>query len=85
MHGCLPGILSQIVVQVVSVQVCSESTGDVEAVQMIDDPQQVVYCKLVNLLYSRHNSTTPNIAGNDVGSQYRGFRSDQQGITHCHL
>ena len=53
------------------VQVCSESTGHAEAVQMTYDPQQVGYDKLVDLFYSRHNSTTPNRAGNDVGTQYR--------------
>jgi len=52
-------------------QVCSESTGHAEAVQMTYDPQTVEYSKLVDLFYSRHNSTTPNRAGNDVGTQYR--------------
>ncbi len=57
--------------KMMSVQVCSESTGHAEAVQMTYDPQQVEYSKLVDLFYSRHNSTTPNRAGNDVGTQYR--------------
>ena len=38
---------------------------------MTYDPQEVGYDKLVDLFYSRHNSTTPNRAGNDVGTQYR--------------
>ncbi len=34
--------------KMMSVQVCSESTGHVEAVQMTHDPQQCVYCKLAD-------------------------------------
>ena len=45
------------------------------------DPQEVGYDKLVDLFYSRHNSTTPNRAGNDVGTQYRSgiyYHTDEQ-------
>ena len=70
-----------------SVQVCSESTGHAEAVQMTYDPQQVEYSKLVDLFYSRHNSTTPNRAGNDVGTQYRSgiyyHTEEQKQVRHC--
>ena len=37
--------LEPIVMKVMSVQVHAKSTGHVEAVQMIDDPQQLVHCK----------------------------------------
>ncbi len=70
-----------------SLQVCSESTGHAEAVQMTYDPQQVEYSKLVDLFYSRHNSTTPNRAGNDVGTQYRSgiyyHTEEQKQVGHC--
>ena len=52
-------------------QVCSESTGHAEAVQMTYNPEEVGYDRLVDLFYSRHNSTTPNRSGNDSGTQYR--------------
>ena len=48
---------------------------------MTYDPQTVGYDKLVDLFYSRHNSTTPNRAGNDVGTQYRSgiyYHSEEQ-------
>ncbi len=73
--------------KMMSVQVCSESTGHAEAVQMTYDPQQVEYSKLVDLFYSRHNSTTPNRAGNDVGTQYRSgiyyHTEEQKQVGHC--
>lgn len=52
-------------------QVCSESTGHAEAVQMTYNPEEVGYDRLVDLFYSRHNSTTPDRSGNDCGTQYR--------------
>ncbi len=70
--------LEPIVMKVMSVQVCSESTGHAEAVQKTYDPQQVGYGKLVDLLFSRHTSAASNRAGNDVGTQYRSGR----GISH---
>ncbi|DBA98616.1 TPA: hypothetical protein ACH3X1_014406 [Trebouxia sp. C0004] len=36
--------------------------------------KQAEYGKLVDLLYSRHNSTTPNRAGNDIGTLYTSYR-----------
>ncbi len=59
---CLPKLLAwqleTVVMQIMSVQVCSESTGHVE------------YSELVNMLSSRDNSTTPSKAGNDAGTRY---------------
>jgi len=42
--------LEPILMKMMSVQVCSESTGHAEAVHMTHDPQQVVHDKLVDLL-----------------------------------
>lgn len=73
--------LELIFTKVMSVQVCSESAGHAEAAQVTHDPQQVVYCKLADLLNSRHKSTTPNRASNDVGTQYRSgtyYHKDEQ-------
>ncbi len=39
-----------VTMKMMSVQVCSESTGHAEAVQMTCDPQQAEYGKLVDLL-----------------------------------
>ena len=43
--------------KMLSVQVCSESTGDAEALQMTHDPQQVAYCKLVDLFQAQLHHT----------------------------
>ncbi len=60
---CLPKLLAwqleSVVVTMMSVQVCSESTGHAE------------YSEPVKMLFSRHNPTTPNRTGIDVGTQYR--------------
>jgi len=71
--ACLLGWhLEPIVMNMMSVQVCSESTGHAEAVQATPDPQQVEYGKLADLLFSSHKST--GRAGNDVDTQYTSGR-----------
>ena len=45
------------------------------------NPEEVQFGTLVDLFYSRHDSTTPNRAGNDVGTQYRSgiyYQDDEQ-------
>jgi len=71
--SCLPKLLAwrleTVAVKMISVQVCSESTGHAE------------YGELVSWLSSRHNLITPNRAGNDAGTQYRSgiyYHTDKQ-------
>jgi len=52
-------------------QVCSGTTGHVEALQLDFDPNVVSYEELLDVFWERHNSTTLNRQGNDVGTQYR--------------
>lgn len=52
-------------------QVCSGSTGHAEAVRIEYDPQRVSYEELLEVFWSRHNPTTRNRQGPDVGEQYR--------------
>jgi len=52
-------------------QVCSDTTGHAEAVQVTFDPQQVSYEKLLEIFWQIHDSTTLNRQGPDSGSQYR--------------
>jgi peptide-methionine (S)-S-oxide reductase len=52
-------------------QVCSDTTGHAEAVEVRFDPALVGYDELLNVFWSIHDPTTPNRQGWDLGSQYR--------------
>lgn len=52
-------------------QVCSDSTGHAEVVQVEFDPSKVSYEKLLDIFWKNHNPTTLNSQGPDYGTQYR--------------
>ena len=51
--------------------VCTDTTGHVEAVEVDYDPQEVSYEELLKIFWNNHNPTTLNRQGPDVGKQYR--------------
>ncbi|MED6170460.1 hypothetical protein PIB30_031112 [Stylosanthes scabra] len=52
-------------------QVCTGTTNHVEVVRVQFDPKICTYNTLLHLFWSRHDPTTINRQGNDVGAQYR--------------
>ncbi len=52
-------------------QVCSDTTGHAEVVQVTFDPAVVPYGKLLEVFWANHNPTLINRQGPDIGSQYR--------------
>jgi peptide-methionine (S)-S-oxide reductase len=52
-------------------EVCTDSTGHAEVVQVEFDPQKVAYERLLDVFWNNHNPTQLNYQGVDVGTQYR--------------
>jgi peptide-methionine (S)-S-oxide reductase len=52
-------------------QVCSETTGHAEVVQVTFDPDEVSYRDILEVYFTIHDPTTLNRQGADVGTQYR--------------
>ncbi|BBG23761.1 Peptide methionine sulfoxide reductase MsrA [Sulfuracidifex tepidarius] len=61
--------------------VCSDTTGHAEVVQITFNPSVISFRDLLEIFFEIHDPTTPNRQGNDVGSQYRSiilYHSEEQ-------
>ncbi|MEW6035621.1 MAG: peptide-methionine (S)-S-oxide reductase MsrA [Candidatus Micrarchaeota archaeon] len=52
-------------------EVCDDTTGHVEVVQISYDPSVTTYEKLLSVFWMAHHPTQADGQGNDIGSQYR--------------
>jgi len=52
-------------------EVCSETTGHAEAVQIEYDPSKLIFEDILEVFFSIHDPTTKDRQGPDHGSQYR--------------
>lgn len=64
-------------------QVCTDTTGHAEVVQLTFDPDRISYREILQIFFSVHDPTMLDRQGEDVGSQYRSaifYHDDRQRI-----
>ena len=81
-HEVISGYSGGVVENPTYQQVCSETTGHAEVVQIAFDPEVISYEDILYIFWRTHDPTTLNRQGADVGTQYRSaifYHSEEQG------
>ncbi|MGO8670214.1 MAG: peptide-methionine (S)-S-oxide reductase MsrA [Capsulimonadaceae bacterium] len=67
-------------------QVCTETTGHAETVQIVFDPNRITYAEILRIFFTVHDPTTLDRQGADIGSSYRSVifthGPDQERVAH---
>ena len=85
-HGVLDtaaGYMGGTLINPTYAEVCTDTSGHAEVVEVTYDPEHVSYEQLLSVFWDNHNPTTRNRQGPDVGSQYRSaifFHTPEQQI-----
>jgi peptide-methionine (S)-S-oxide reductase len=62
-------------------EVCSETTGHAEVVQVKFNPEEISFKEILQVFFTVHDPTQLNRQGNDIGTSYRSaifYHSDEQ-------
>ena len=51
-------------------QVCGGTTGHIEVIKIVYNPDEIAFEELLRVFFSTHDATTIDRQGNDVGPQY---------------
>jgi peptide-methionine (S)-S-oxide reductase len=70
-ENVLSGYTGGVTVNPTYQDVCANTTGHVEAVQLTFNPDKISYREILEIFFSVHDPTTLNRQGEDVGTQYR--------------
>ena len=83
-HDVRPGYAGGHVANPTYREVCEETTGHAEVVEVVFDPAVISYHDILEIFFTAHDPTTVDRQGNDVGPQYRSViltTSDTQAAT----